>query len=759
MLQQSDRLAITAATGMGGIGKTTLAWHYADRYRSDYPGGIWWMSANQVVVKVLEYAGFMGLPSPPDEWNETRKVQWFYQKWAEVIPDGTRLIVWDDVFDAEAYRSLQDYLPPDPRFRVLITTRAKLSHPIRRLELGVLSKAAAFRLLRKLVGDDDRIATEVKTAKALCEWVGRLPLGIELIGRYLEIHATLKLETLLSRLEAQKLKARALQQVPSEMPYRDSIEAAFELSWQTLSESAKQVGSLLSLFALAPIPKELIANCLDWDEEDVEDCLDVELVNRSLLSVSNHGSYLLHALTREFFAAKLESLIIEADELRRRFAEAMIEIAKTIPYTVTLEVIARVKAAIPHIEATTAYTYLIGDKDCVVSYTRAAWFYGGHSLWQESEYWLKACRKMTIDRFGENHPNIAASLHNLAQLYHLQGRYSEAEPLYLQALNIYRLQFGKDHPATAISLNNLAELYRLQGRYSEAEPLYLEALGIRRLQFGEDHPDTATSLNNLGVLYAKQGYYAEAESFYIQAWQSYQSQLGLDHLHSATSLSNLAGLYNDQGRYLEAEPLYLQALQIIRSQLGRNHPTTAQSLNNLAMAYHYQERYTEAEPLYLEALQIRQLQLGQDHPDTAQSLNNLAGLYDSQGRYAEAEPLYLQALKIRQSQLGQDHPDTAMSLNNLAALYRAQGRYTEAEPLYLQALKIKQSQFGLDHPDTATSLNNLAALYYYIQQFDQAEALMKQALEVRQRCLGNDHPDTMNSRESLKIIRSAKEQG
>ena len=35
---------------------------------------------------------------------------------------------------------------------------------------------------------------------------------------------------------------------------------------------------------------------------------------------------------------------------------------------------------------------------------------------------------------------------------------------------------GKDHPDVAASLNNLAELYRAQGRYADAEPLYRRSL-------------------------------------------------------------------------------------------------------------------------------------------------------------------------------------------------------------------------------------------------------------------------------------------
>ena len=56
---------------------------------------------------------------------------------------------------------------------------------------------------------------------------------------------------------------------------------------------------------------------------------------------------------------------------------------------------------------------------------------------------------------------------------------------------------GEEHPYVADGLNNLAGLYRLQGRYSEAEPLYQQALEMSRNLLGEDHPNTKIFYNNL----------------------------------------------------------------------------------------------------------------------------------------------------------------------------------------------------------------------------------------------------------------------
>ncbi|MGB3422128.1 MAG: tetratricopeptide repeat protein [Dolichospermum sp.] len=238
---------------------------------------------------------------------------------------------------------------------------------------------------------------------------------------------------------------------------------------------------------------------------------------------------------------------------------------------------------------------------------------------------------------------------------------------YLEKAIVLQTKFQKLE-ALATSLNNLAELYESQGRYNDAEPLYLQSLDIRKCQLGNDHLDVAQSLNNLAVLYESQGRYNDAEPLYLQSLDIRKHQLGNDHPDVAQSLNNLAVLYESQGRFNDAEPLYLQSLDIYKRQLGNDHPNVAQSLNNLAVLYESQGRYNDAEPLYLLSLDIRKRQLGNDHPAVAQSLNNLALLYKSQGKYNEAEPLYLDALAMFERVLGTNHPNTITVRDNLRRL-------------------------------------------------------------------------------------------
>jgi tetratricopeptide (TPR) repeat protein len=76
--------------------------------------------------------------------------------------------------------------------------------------------------------------------------------------------------------------------------------------------------------------------------------------------------------------------------------------------------------------------------------------------------------------------------------FYLQARrqYAVAEPLYQQALEISRQVLGEQHPDFARSLNNLAGLYYSTGRFEQAEPLFRQAMEVFRQVLGPNHPHT-----------------------------------------------------------------------------------------------------------------------------------------------------------------------------------------------------------------------------------------------------------------------------
>jgi tetratricopeptide (TPR) repeat protein len=77
---------------------------------------------------------------------------------------------------------------------------------------------------------------------------------------------------------------------------------------------------------------------------------------------------------------------------------------------------------------------------------------------------------------------VAEGLKDLGMLYHIQGRYAEAEPFYKRALAIREKAFGPDHPNVAESLSLLAELYRAAKRETEAKELEARAARIRSIK-------------------------------------------------------------------------------------------------------------------------------------------------------------------------------------------------------------------------------------------------------------------------------------
>ncbi len=351
---------------------------------------------------------------------------------------------------------------------------------------------------------------------------------------------------------------------------------------------------------------------------------------------------------------------------------------------------------------------------------------------------------------GQGNQRSAANWsNNLANVYCEQGRYAEAETLYMRDLAFKESTLGPNHSKVADSLNNLAILYLHLGRFADAEPAFNRALAVREKALGREHPDVAETLNSLGNLNVNQGRYADAEPLFKRALAIWEHMKGVDHRGAALILNNLAGLYVTQGRYDEAEPLMRRTLAIYAKTLRPNHPAVANTFNNLAALYHEQGRYVEAEPLCKRALSIRERALGPDHPSVAASLDNLAGLYKKQGRDAEAQPLQERALAIRERSLGSGHPDVANSLNNLANLYQSHGRYAEAEPILKRALAIKEKALGSEHPDLASILNNLGLLYDSQGRYADAEPLHNRALVIREKAQGSEHPDVASSLNNL----------
>jgi tetratricopeptide (TPR) repeat protein len=133
--------------------------------------------------------------------------------------------------------------------------------------------------------------------------------------------------------------------------------------------------------------------------------------------------------------------------------------------------------------------------------------------YDESERLSRESLAIREQRLGPDHESVAACLDTLATALIEQGGTDEAEAHLRRAIEIRR-KSANDPISLAISLSNLGSLLKRQKRYADAEPLFLETLEIDKHRYGADHPEVAIDHNNIaGVLWLADKPDAAAEHY------------------------------------------------------------------------------------------------------------------------------------------------------------------------------------------------------------------------------------------------------
>jgi len=127
----------------------------------------------------------------------------------------------------------------------------------------------------------------------------------------------------------------------------------------------------------------------------------------------------------------------------------------------------------------------------------------------EAETMFLFLLKKAEEDFGPEDPKVASAARNLAMLYCLQGKHADAEPLLHRSLAIMEKADPENIETSAI-LEQLAGLCEVQGRYAATELILQRSLAIRERALGPDHPHVANVLKHLAVLYKKIGKKDEA---------------------------------------------------------------------------------------------------------------------------------------------------------------------------------------------------------------------------------------------------------
>ncbi|MGB5771821.1 MAG: tetratricopeptide repeat protein, partial [Crocosphaera sp.] len=237
------------------------------------------------------------------------------------------------------------------------------------------------------------------------------------------------------------------------------VKNVFDLTWDKLNPITQQVGMFLSLFS----PKEIIWDVLEYIAigEDLAKSrtplnLSKEALNEAKKELYNYHllerdetdqHYEVHALVHLFFQEKLAEA--EEYDLMETFTQSLIAVCQNIPESPTLEEINFVAFFISHLEALGNYLtenitltptsslerfklhlqQAIADEQIIWVFVGLSRFYAGQGIYSSAEPWYQNCLKVVQKRLGNNHPDVATSLNNLAGLYYSQGRYSDAEPL------------------------------------------------------------------------------------------------------------------------------------------------------------------------------------------------------------------------------------------------------------------------------------------------------------------------------------------
>ena len=372
-------------------------------------------------------------------------------------------------------------------------------------------------------------------------------------------------------------------------------------------------------------------------------------------------------------------------------------------------------------------------------------------------------------RYPDGHPDLAESLHNMADLLETQGKLDQAEPLYRATLAMRYKMYPSDrypngHPHLALNLNNLAYLLGAQGKFSQAEPLIREALAMWQklyppARYPKGHPELANSLSNLVNVLKEQEKFSQAEPYARDALAMSQklyppARYPNGHHNLFLSINRLAYLFSVQEKFSQAEPLIRDALVMSKklyppAQYPDGHSDLVVSLWSMADVLQEQEKFSQAEPYARDALAMSQKLYSStrdpfDHHTLVGSMGNLARLLEHQGKLSQAVALQRDALTMLRKSYPDGHPDLASNLNNLATLLRKQGQLAQAEAYARDALAMTKKlyppiHYPNGHSHVAASLDNLALLLQAQGKLGKAEPLMREALAMLQKLYPPTH--------------------
>ncbi|MEU0968970.1 BTAD domain-containing putative transcriptional regulator [Streptomyces sp. NPDC005917] len=319
--EPASTVVISAIGGMAGVGKTTLAVHWAHSVAGRFPDGQLYvnlrgfhptgsiMSAAEAIRSFLDAFGVPAQRIPAGLDAQAALYR-------SLLADRRVLIVLDNARDSEHVRPL---LPGAPGCMVVVTSRNQLyglvaGEGAHFLSLDVLSDADAREFLSRRLGAE-RVAREPDAVAEIIALCGRLPLALAVVGARAVVNPTFPLASVAAELHDSE---DSLDAFSGEAPAADA-RSAFSWSYQLLTPAAARVFRLLALHPGSDSSLAAVASLAGQRAGQVRPLL-AELVRAHLISEPAPGRYGCHELLRAYAGelARARDTAQERDTARRR---------------------------------------------------------------------------------------------------------------------------------------------------------------------------------------------------------------------------------------------------------------------------------------------------------------------------------------------------------------------------------------------------------------------------------------------------------